>query len=76
MHFKINLPLTIANTSMLPQELAAVKLKKKLQYNQMKDFCVLLPNETITINVSFLSILVILFDIDLTLMTSNADTII
>lgn len=71
---KTTVPIAITNLSMLPQKIAAVKLKKELNVDPNDGFTVLLPNETIIFQVSFSPSSAIVFDISLCIMTSLNDT--
>lgn len=65
--------ITLTNTSMLPQKVAFVKLKKELSVSPNDGFAVLLPNEAMEFEVSFCPLLAQTYDLDLVLMTSVND---
>jgi hypothetical protein len=68
-----SLPLTVVNTSMLPQKIAFVRLKKEVSVQPNDGFATLLPNESMTFEVSFAPVAVVDYSLDLVLMTSFND---
>jgi len=68
------LPLTVKNTSMLPQKIGFVKLKKELKVEPNGGFAVLLPNEEMKFEIAFSPSTPSPYKFNLTLMTSFNDT--
>jgi Abnormal spindle-like microcephaly-assoc'd, ASPM-SPD-2-Hydin/Flagellar-associated PapD-like len=68
-----SLPLTVKNTSMLPQKVAFVRMKKEVTVQPYDGFATLLPNESVTFEVSFSPTSVVGYDFELTLLTSAND---
>jgi hypothetical protein len=66
--------LTLTNTSLLPQKIAFVRLKKEITVQPNDGFAVLLPGETLDFQVSFCPSLPIPYNFDVTIITSNNDT--
>lgn len=64
---------TLTNTSMLPQKVAFVKLKREVTISPNDGFGVLLPNETMDFQVHFCPTLPGQYDTDLIMQTSNND---
>ena len=69
-----SLQLSITNTSMLPQKLAFVRLRKELTVQPNDGFAVLLPNETCVFDVLFSPPSAVNYDLPLTVLTSFNDT--
>jgi len=65
--------LTLKNTSMLPQKIAFVRLKKEITVKPNEGFAVLLPNESMDFEVSFCPIHPVPYSFDLVLQTSVND---
>lgn len=63
----------LRNTSMLPQKIAFVRLKKEFQVSPNEGFAVLLPLEEMEFEISFGPLSAIEYSLDLTLMTSFND---
>lgn len=61
------------NLSLLPQKLAFTNLKKEIQIQPNDGFAVLLPNEEIDFNISFLPYSAIQYNLPITLSTSFND---
>jgi len=68
-----SLQLSLTNTSMLPQKVAFVRLKREVSVSPNDGFAVLLPNETTTFSVSFSPGSAASFEQDLVLLTSCND---
>ena len=68
------LPISITNTSMLPQRIAFVRLKKEITVQPNDGFFALLPNETVVFEVTFSPGSAVSYSLDMTLMTSFNDT--
>lgn len=68
------LPLSVTNTSMLPQRMAFVRLKKEITVQPNDGFFTLLPNETVVFEVTFSPGSSVSYSLDMTLMTSFNDT--
>jgi len=66
--------LSLRNTSMLPQKVAFVRLKKEITISPNEGFGVLLPNESLHFEVSFCPILPVPYSFDLVVQTSVNDT--
>eukprot|EP00605_Chrysophyceae_sp_TOSAG23-4_P001913 GSChrysophyteH1.ASY1.ANO1.2111.1 assembled CDS len=66
--------LTLKNTSLLPQKIAFVRLKKEVTVQPNDGFAVLLPNESLDFQVSLCPTLPVAYSFDLTVMTSVNDT--
>ena len=66
--------LTLHNTSMLPQKIAFVRLKKEITVQPNDGFAVLLPNESLDFQVSYCPSMPQPSNFDLTIMTSANDT--
>lgn len=64
---------TLKNTSMLPQKVAFVRLKREISVQPNDGFAVLLPNESATFEVSFAPLSVAAVDLDLVLTSSFND---
>lgn len=67
------MPVTLTNTSMLPQKIAFVRLKREVSVQPNDGFAVLLPNESYIFQVSFSPYSVAAYEFDLALMTSCND---
>jgi hypothetical protein len=65
--------ITLRNTSMLPQKIAFVRLKKELTVSPNDGFAILLPLETITFTVSCAVASAIEYNMDLTILSSTND---
>lgn len=65
--------ITIRNTSMLPQKIAFVRLKKELTVTPNEGFAILLPLETMVFTVSFAPASAIEYHMELTILTSAND---
>ena len=72
---KRTLPLTITNTSYLPQKISFVKLKKEIDVQPNDGFTILLPNENFTFFVNFTPSSPINYSFDLILLTNINDKI-
>jgi len=68
------LPLTVKNTSMLPQKIGFVKLKREMKVEPNGGFAVLLPNEEMTFEIAFSPSSPESYKLQLTLVTSLNDT--
>jgi len=68
------LTLTVTNSSMLPQKIAFVKLKKEMSVKPNDGFAALLPNECMSFEISFCPLSAVNYDLDLILMSSFNDT--
>jgi hypothetical protein len=66
--------LTLKNTSMLPQKVAFVRLKKEITVQPNDGFATLLPNESLDFEISFCPNMALAYSFDLAIMTSNNDT--
>ena len=64
---------TATNTSMLPQKIAFVHLKKEISMSPNDGFAVLLPNESMEFQAAFCPVLAQQYNIDLVLRTSTND---
>ena len=73
---KRTLPITITNTSYLPQKISFVKLKKEIDVQPNDGFSILLPNENFTFFVSFSPSSAVIYSFDLMLLTNMNDKII
>ena len=71
---QISLPVTITNTSMLPQKVAFVKLRKEVKIYPNDGFATLLANESITFHIQFSPMSIINYNFDITLLSSVNDT--
>ena len=71
----ISLPLTITNSSFLPQKVSFVKLKKEISVSPNDGFTILLPNENFTFFVNFCPSSMINYNFDLILLTNLNDQI-
>jgi hypothetical protein len=65
---------TLTNTSILPQKVAFVRLKKEVKIAPNEGFAVLLPNESVTFDVTFTALAAVAYDFSITVMTSMNDT--
>jgi hypothetical protein len=65
------LPISITNTSMLPQRIAFVRLKKEITVQPNDGFFALLPNETVVFEVSLTYLLTYLLTYSLTHLLGN-----
>ncbi|CAM9260061.1 unnamed protein product, partial [Ectocarpus fasciculatus] len=65
--------LTLRNTSILPQKIAFVRLRKELTVSPNDGFAVLLPNESLTFDVTFTALSAIKYDLQLEVLTSQND---
>ena len=72
---KMSLPLTLTNTSLLPQKISFVKLKKEIKIEPNDGFTLLLPNEKFIFNVSFCPTSEINYNFDLLLLSNFNDQI-
>lgn len=68
------LPLTVKNTSMLPQKIGFVKLKREMKVEPNGGFAVLLPNEETTFEIAFSPSAPESYKLQLTMVTSLNDT--
>lgn len=73
---KRTLPITITNTSYLPQKISFVKLKKEIDVQPNDGFSILLPNENFTFFVSFSPSSAVIYSFDLMLLTNMNDKLI
>ena len=65
---------TLTNTSLLPQKIAFVKLKKEVTVSPNDGFAVLLPNESMDFEVKFCPLLPQEYQFNVVLMSSVNDT--
>jgi hypothetical protein len=65
--------ITLTNTSALPQKVAFVRLKKEVKIAPNDGFAVLLPNESVTFDVTFTAFAAVAYDFNITVMTSMND---
>lgn len=65
--------LTLKNSSILPQKIAFVRLRKEVSVQPNDGFAVLLPNESMTFNVTFTALSAIKYDLQLEVATSQND---
>jgi Abnormal spindle-like microcephaly-assoc'd, ASPM-SPD-2-Hydin len=70
---QVSLPLTITNTSMLPQKVAFVRLKKQITVEPNSGFTTLLPNESFTFDVRFAPTNIVEYSFDICLLSSVND---
>jgi hypothetical protein len=69
------IPLTIKNTSILPQKISFIKIKKEINISPYEGFKLLLPNEEFTFYISFCPSSILVYNFDLILLTNNNDHI-
>ena len=72
---KLSLPLTLTNTSILPQRISFIKLKKEISIEPNDGFTLLLPNEKFTFTISFCPTSELNYNFDLLLLSNFNDQI-
>ena len=72
----MSIPLTIKNTSFLPQKISFIKMKKEISVQPNDGLAILLPNESFTFSVNFCPSSVTEYFFDLILLSNFNDKII
>ena len=72
---KISLPLIVTNTSLLPQKISFIKLRKEISIQPNDGFLILLPNEKHEFMISFCPSSATNYNFDLSLLTNFNDQI-